>query len=1310
MNNWRESAKRAGSRVVIGSLATLIGCNGQPSSRGGEQTGRIAAQMFANGDFEDDPASPPYTQWTVAGYYNTGVTLSSPQTRLNLNLEAGGVPDAAILSAAEGPGSQVDASLGAGASLRWPRYGQQVAYVNTIGTNSNATSLKQTTTLGVGDIDPADGNVHVRFAIAPVLQSAGHAAGAQPYYFVQLTNLTRNVVVYRDYNASGQPGVPWKLWNGAYYTDWQLVDIAPTGADAALGDSVELEVIAAGCSEGDHYGRVYVDGVSSTVPGLFVTATGPASATAGTDIVYTLSYRNGGASVASHVDVELNTPPSTVYRSVNAPGLSCTEPAQGSTGKLTCSVGVLPPGAGGSFQVTVGIDSGAAGTILAGDYDVLAAAVSPLIGPKVFTVVTPIGPSIGPLRALTVTKLGSGHGTVGSVPAAIACGLGCAGAAGSFLDGSTVILSAIPAPGDIFFGWSGACAGKDACMITLSQDALVEATFASPLKSAGNACGAGSECESGSCVDDVCCNTACGGGDTTDCQACNLEGSLGTCIPFAVGSVCRPAADVCDRVEVCEGDNPLCPADAFEPATTVCRALAGPCDVAEVCTGTEVACPADAFAPATTVYSTAFCALGAELPVASCSGVAALSPLPVLHPCGPYLCGVDACLTACSTTSDCAAGNLCKQGVCVAQSPVAATCGDDAMCLSGHCADGVCCDAACKGQCEACDVSGSAGTCSPVAGPPRSGREACAGDGSVCSGQCDGVDRAHCAYPGEATSCRDASCSAHIATLAAVCDGDGSCPQVDTQACAPFTCGSQACLGECAKDADCDAGSFCQAEICVAKRALGENCTVSSACESDFCIDGVCCNSACEGQCEACNGVESPGLCQPANGPPRGKRPACASDGSLCGGYCNGVQVDTCLYPATSITCRAGACADGVATLEASCDGVGSCPAKQEQSCAPFVCGSELCLGDCAGDADCQQGQFCSAGVCIVKLVNGASCADAAQCGSGFCVDGLCCDVACDGQCEACDVPGSLGMCSPTAGQPHGAREACKGEHDSTCGGVCDGAHRAACVYPDAGVTCRAPSCKDGVATLAAACDGSGACPASIQQGCGDLTCGPDACLGGCSMDADCAAGHFCSAGVCAPQQVAGEACSNVGQCGSGFCADGVCCDVACDGQCQACDVAGSKGVCSAVAGKPRGSRAACEGEGACGATCDGATTDACVFAVESTTCAPASCSLGQARGVSTCDGAGTCRPGEAKDCGTYACEDAACVVECTLDAQCVNGNTCERGICKLREPFQYTEPAQAACSLTRDATAGLSPWLVGLAALLFTRRRRDRG
>ena len=76
--------------------------------------------------------------------------------------------------------------------------------------------------------------------------------------------------------------------------------------------------------------------------------------------------------------------------------------------------------------------------------------------------------------ALTLTKSGTGSGTVTSSPAGISCGTTCIA---SFTGGTSLALSATPATGSTFTGWSGACSGTGSCTVTLSQAQSVTATF-----------------------------------------------------------------------------------------------------------------------------------------------------------------------------------------------------------------------------------------------------------------------------------------------------------------------------------------------------------------------------------------------------------------------------------------------------------------------------------------------------------------------------------------------------------------------------------------------------------------------------------------------------------------------------------------------------------------------------------------------------------------------------------------------------------------------------------------------------------------
>ncbi|MCC6993022.1 MAG: hypothetical protein IT370_00195 [Deltaproteobacteria bacterium] len=78
-------------------------------------------------------------------------------------------------------------------------------------------------------------------------------------------------------------------------------------------------------------------------------------------------------------------------------------------------------------------------------------------------------------HTLTVTRAGAGGGTVVSAPAGISCGADCTE---SYPYGTTVTLTASPAAGSSFTGWSGSCAGTaPTCTVTMTTARSVSATF-----------------------------------------------------------------------------------------------------------------------------------------------------------------------------------------------------------------------------------------------------------------------------------------------------------------------------------------------------------------------------------------------------------------------------------------------------------------------------------------------------------------------------------------------------------------------------------------------------------------------------------------------------------------------------------------------------------------------------------------------------------------------------------------------------------------------------------------------------------------
>jgi hypothetical protein len=628
----------------------------------------------------------------------------------------------------------------------------------------------------------------------------------------------------------------------------------------------------------------------------------------------------------------------------------------------------------------------------------------------------------------------------------------------------------------------------------------------------------------------------------------------------------------------------------------------------------------------------------------------------------------------------------------------------DGECPSGHCVDHVCCDLACQGQCEACDLPGSVGICTPVTGQPHGARTPCASASDVCAGRCDGENRSGCAYPGATTQCQSQQCAGGLKVLATNCDGAGNCPVPSPLQCTPAECNSASsdCLSTCTSDAGCAsiAGKpYCDHGVCTANKPNGRSCSSSSECTNGNCVDGVCCDQPCSGQCQACDVAGFVGTCTPlTSGQPHGTRAACTGGSTTCGGACAAGQTQVCTYPVAQ--CAGGTCTSGLVTPAVFCAD-GTCPSTNRTQCpGNFACnagGSDCIKAPCAIDGDCLAGSFCSTGgTCVAQHQKGDACDLAAdckmqscrECATGNCVDGYCCDTPCTDQCAACNVNNGTykpGTCAPTpsGNQPLSPRAGCSGS--GSCKGSCDGTTTTMCAFPT--TQCTPQTCAGGVVTFATACK-SGSCvaPNPTMQSCTSGQCDStvtNTCKSGCTSDAQCGASQYCNAaGICATGLSQGSTChllangtnsacynsGNCAECASGLaCADGVCCDSACTGQCQACN---AQGQCKTIlSGQPISdattTRAACPGSGNCQEACNGSSPTACADVNGGVSCVAAACAFNSSTGtyqstaLETCS-AGSCPPAPAPtDCGGYVCNGAVCYTSCTSDAECLGGFYC---------------------------------------------------
>jgi Divergent InlB B-repeat domain len=78
-----------------------------------------------------------------------------------------------------------------------------------------------------------------------------------------------------------------------------------------------------------------------------------------------------------------------------------------------------------------------------------------------------------PCQPVTVSLAGTGTGSV-TDGGAISCPSSCTG---SYAEGSAASLTATPAPGSVFTGWSGGCTGSAACDVTVNSATAITATF-----------------------------------------------------------------------------------------------------------------------------------------------------------------------------------------------------------------------------------------------------------------------------------------------------------------------------------------------------------------------------------------------------------------------------------------------------------------------------------------------------------------------------------------------------------------------------------------------------------------------------------------------------------------------------------------------------------------------------------------------------------------------------------------------------------------------------------------------------------------
>jgi hypothetical protein len=211
------------------------------------------------------------------------------------------------------------------------------------------------------------------------------------------------------------------------------------------------------------------------------------------------------------------------------------------------------------------------------------------------------------------------------------------------------------------------------------------------------------------------------------------------------------------------------------------------------------------------------------------------------------------------------------------------------------------------------------------------------------------------------------------------CDGNGGC------SCAgPFS--------PCTVNESCCGGGDCVNRQCFIRNGFG--CLESNWCVSGFCVNQVCCDSACEGECNDCGVIGGSGICTDVD--------ANCSDGNNCtvdictAGSCSSSPIDCSdldeLCRSGVCDAQTGACVavnnddDFVCGTNAACSG-GECLCMSGH----ILCDNTCVAGNCCDASDCDMQGEVDESVCAAMICENHTC----QLATG--------DVAC-GPCQECDL------------------------------------------------------------------------------------------------------------------------------------------------------------------------------------------------------------------------------------------------------------------------------------------------------------------
>ena len=470
----------------------------------------------------------------------------------------------------------------------------------------------------------------------------------------------------------------------------------------------------------------------------------------------------------------------------------------------------------------------------------------------------------------------------------------------------------------------------------------------------GGTCSSTNQCANGlSCNHDkVCCDQTCNG----VCETCKPQGGpAGTCTAVGAGQTDPSGMCVATTPSSC-GTNGKCTGNNSAAGTARCQDW----DSSNSCQAQSCANTGPNGSGVLTMQS--FCGAGSN------AGTCFVSPP---QPCGNgnYKClNGTQCLTSCTKDADCAGvpcntatnkcGDVLGKGE---QCDRSSDCGPTAP----NCVDGVCCNSTCAGACQACNLSGSMGTCTSVTTGtvdplcPAAAANTCGNTGACAAG-------GTCAKKGSTTTCSAAMCMGSSLIPAATCNGTDTCPTPSAMSCGAAMCSGNVYTppGTCnATTMSCatPASTTCPPAAC--------NMTTNTYTPASTCSTATGCSTPTPVSCPAamCSGntFTPASTCSVATGCSTPTPVTCPV--AMCSGNtftpASTCSTSGCSTP-TPVTCPVAMCSGSMLTSASTCSAATGCSTQTTAACPNnFACGSATaCYTSCMGTDGMPDSNRCATG------------------------------------------------------------------------------------------------------------------------------------------------------------------------------------------------------------------------------------------------------------------------------------------------------------------------------------------------------------